>query len=103
MRVVGEVTRSDLVAAVLVSLAAAGVAAVLLKRIAGDALGRDSVLLLALYPIAYVFTAAYSEALFLALATGSFLAAMRGPVVAAGVLGGLAAATASWGSRSCRR
>ena len=93
VRVVGEATRSDVVAAVLVSLAAAGVAAVLLKRIAGAALGRDSVLLLALYPIAYVFTAAYSEGLFLALATGSFLAGMRGRSWLAGVLGGLAAAT----------
>jgi hypothetical protein len=93
VRVVGEVTRSDVVAAVLVSLAAAAVAAVLLKRIAGTALGRDSVLLLALYPIAYVFTSAYSEGLFLALATGSFLAGMRGRSWLAGVLGGLAAAT----------
>jgi mannosyltransferase PIG-V len=93
VRIVGEVTRSDVVAAVLVSLAAAGVAAALVKRIAGPALGRDSVLLLALYPIAYVFTAAYSEGLFLALAAGSFLAGMRGRSWTAGLLGGLAAAT----------
>jgi hypothetical protein len=90
---VAEVTRSTVVAGVLVSLAAAGVAAVLLKRIAGAALGRDSVLLLALFPTAYVFTAVYSEGLFLALATGSFLAGLQRRSLLAGVLGGLAAAT----------
>jgi hypothetical protein len=89
---VAEVTRSTVVAGVLVSLAAGGVAAVLLKRIAGE-LGRDAVLLLALFPTAYVFTAVYSEGLFLALATGSFLAGMRRRSLLAGVLGGLAAAT----------
>jgi len=93
VRGVGEVTRSTLAASVLVSLAAAFVAAVLLKRIAGPALGRDSVLLLVLFPTAYVFTAAYSEGLFLALATGSFLAGLRGRSLTAGTLGGLAAAT----------
>jgi hypothetical protein len=90
---VAVVTRSTVVAGVLVSLVAAGVAAVLLKRIAGQALGRDAVLLLALFPTAYVFTAIYSEGLFLALATGSFLAGLRQRSLAAGVLGGLAAAT----------
>jgi mannosyltransferase PIG-V len=92
VRGVAEVTRSTIVAGVLVSLAAAGVGAVLLKRIAGG-LGRDAVLLLALFPTAYVFTAVYSEGLFLALATGSFLAGLRRQSLLAGVLGGLAAAT----------
>jgi hypothetical protein len=52
-----------------------------------------SVLFVALYPIAFVFTAAYSDGLFLALASGSFLAATQRRSVAAGALGGLACAT----------
>ena len=54
------VVRSHLAAGVLVSLASAAGAAILLYRLARS---RDAVLLLALYPIAYVFTAAYSDAL----------------------------------------
>jgi hypothetical protein len=92
---------STLVAGVLVSLAAAAVAAVCLHRIALPLLGRagadDAVLLLALYPVAFVFTSVYSDGLFLALATGSFLAAVRGRPLGAGVLGGLAVATRSVG------
>jgi hypothetical protein len=93
VRAVAEVTRSTVVSGVLVSLAAAGVAAVFLNRIAGERLGRDSLLLLALFPTAYVFTAVYSEGLFVALVTGSFLAGLRRQSLLAGVLGGLAAAT----------
>jgi hypothetical protein len=93
----GFVLGSTLVAAVLVSLVAAGVGAVLVWRIArsaaGEAVAGDTVLLLALYPSALVFTGAYSDALFLALAAGSFLAATRDRGWLAGVLGGLAVAT----------
>lgn len=75
------VFRSPLVAGVLVSLAAAALAAVFLYRIATPAIGRagaiDAVLFLALYPCAFVFSAPYSDGLFLALVTGSFLAATR--------------------------
>ena len=88
---------SKLVAAVLVSLAAAGVAAVLVHRIAlplvGDAAAWDSVLLLALYPSALVFTSAYADALFLALSAGSLYAAMRRHPWLAAILGALAAST----------
>ena len=42
---------------------------------------------------AFVFTALYSDGLFLALAAGAFLAALRGRAVTAGVLGGLATGT----------
>jgi hypothetical protein len=91
------VTRSPVVAGVLISLVSAGVAAVLLARLARPLLGddgaRDSVLYLALYPVAFVFTAVYSDGLFLALALGSFLAADRGRPLAAGLLGALAVAT----------
>ncbi len=91
------VTRSTVIAGVLVSLVAAGVGAVLVWRIArsvaGEAVAGDAVLLLALYPSALVFTGAYSDGLFLALAAGSILAATRGHGWAAGLLGGLAVAT----------
>jgi hypothetical protein len=93
----GSVLGSNLVAAVLISLAGAGVAAWALveiaKPIVGVAAARDSMLLLALYPTAFVFTSAYSEGLFLAFATTSFLAAQRGRPWLAGLLGAGAVGT----------
>ena len=84
-----EVVRSTVVAGVLVSLAAGGVAAAVLARIARSVLGEraasDAVLFVAVYPIAYVFTALYSDGLFLALAAGAFLAAQRRQSLLAGV------------------
>jgi dolichyl-phosphate-mannose-protein mannosyltransferase len=91
------VFRSILVAGTLLSLASAGVAAWALAQIArpllGDRGARDSVLYLALFPTAFVFTALYSDGLFLALSTASFLAALRGRSWTSGVLGGLAVAS----------
>jgi hypothetical protein len=91
------ITGSTLVAGVLISLAAGAAAAWALAEIARPILGRrganDVVLYLALYPVGFVFTALYSDGLFLALAAGSFLAATRGRAVTAGVLGGLATGT----------
>jgi Mannosyltransferase (PIG-V) len=93
----GWVIGSNLVAAVLISLAGAAVGAWALVEIAKPVVGveaaRDSLLLLALYPTAFVFTSAYSEGLFLAFVTTSFLAAQRGRPWIAGVLGGLAVGT----------
>ncbi|MBD0329380.1 MAG: glycosyltransferase family 39 protein [Thermoleophilia bacterium] len=93
----GGVVRSPLVAGVLVSLAAGGVAAVVLAKIARPLLGergaRDAVLYLALFPLSFFFTAVYSDGLFVALATGAFLAALRNRPWLAGVLGGLAVGT----------
>jgi hypothetical protein len=70
---------------------------VALVRIARPLLGpsgaADALLLVALYPLALVFTAPQSDALFLALAAWSFLLAQRGSPVRAGVLGALAVAT----------
>lgn len=91
------ITRSTVVAGVLVSLGAAGIAAVLLRELArpylrDDAAG-DAVLYLALYPFAFVFTAVYSEGLFLALAVGAFLAATRNRPWLAALCGALAVAT----------
>jgi len=97
VRGVSEVVRSDVAAAVLVSLAAGTVAVVVLHKLARPLLGErgamDAVLLVALYPIAFVFTAAYSDGLFLALAAGAFLAATQQRPLLAGVLGGLACGT----------
>jgi hypothetical protein len=97
VRGVSEVLRSDVAAAVLVSLAAGAAAVVLLHRLARPLLGPTgagtTALLVALYPIAFVFTAAYSDALFLALAAGSFLAAVERRPLLAGILGGLACGT----------
>ena len=97
VRALGFVLGSHLVAGVVLSLAAAGVGAWALHEIArhaaGEAVARDSVLLLALYPTAFVFTSAYSEGLFLAFATTSFLAGLRGRPWLAGLLAGLAVAT----------
>ena len=61
---------------------------------------RDSVLLLALYPVAFVFTSVYPEGLFLALAAGSFLAALQGRGLLAGVLAALAVGDASARARA---
>jgi hypothetical protein len=88
---------SYLVAGTLVSLASGGVTAWALARMAQPLLGehgaRDSVLYLALFPTAFVFTALYSDGLFLALSALAFLAALRGCSWTAGIAGGLAVAT----------
>ena len=90
-------TGSELVAGVLISLAAGAVAAWVLAQLARPLLGErgahDVVLYFALYPVGFVFTSLYSEGLFLALAAGSFLAATRGRPLLAGVLGGFATGT----------
>jgi hypothetical protein len=90
-------TGSTLVAGVLISLASGAAAAWALAEIARPLLGhrgaRDAVLYLALFPPAFVFTALYSDGLFVALSVGAFLAALRGRAVTAGVLGGLATGT----------
>lgn len=94
---VAVVLRSTVVAGVVVSLASALTAAVILVRLArvplGDRVARDAVIYLALYPLAFVFTAVYSDGLFLALAAGSMLAAQRQRGWLAGVLGTLAVGT----------
>ncbi len=90
VRALAFVLRSHVAAGVVISLASAAGAATILYRLSRS---RDVVLLVALYPIAYVFTAVYSDALFLLLAVAAFDAARRGGSLAAGVLGGLAVAT----------
>lgn len=97
VRGVAFVTRSHLAAGVLVSVAAAAVAAWLLLRVARRHLAEDSaqttVLLLALYPTAFVFTAAYSDALFLCFVLLAVDAAERDRALLAGVAAALAVDT----------
>jgi hypothetical protein len=97
VRGVAEVLRSTVIAGVLVSVVAAGIAAIVIfkiaRRLVGETVASDSVLLLALFPFAFVLTAVYSDALFLALASSSLLAAQRRQAVLASILGGLAVAT----------
>ena len=97
VRGVAEVMRSTVVAGVLVSVASAGIAAIAIfrigRRLLGESVASDSVLFLALFPLAFVFTAVYSDGLFLALAGWSFLAALRRQAISASVLGALAVAT----------
>ena len=73
---------SSLVWGTLLSLVAAGLGAVCVFRIAKAKLGDDgahhTILVLALFPTAFVFTAVYSDGLFLLLSAASFLAAERG-------------------------
>jgi hypothetical protein len=89
--------RSDLVAAVLVSLVAAGIGLVLVERIGQPLLGarqaRDGAILLALFPMAFVFTAPQSDGLFLGLVAAAFFCAQKQRIVTAGVLAGLAVGT----------
>jgi hypothetical protein len=83
---------SSIVTGTLVSLAAGGLGAWALAEIA-PTLRNESVLLLALFPTAYVFSSTYSDALFLACSAWSFLFALRGQAWRAGIAGGLACAT----------
>jgi Mannosyltransferase (PIG-V) len=96
MRGLGVVIGSDLVAGICISLAAFLVALVLLYRLVAlelDAeLARITVLLIAFCPMAYFFSAVYSESLFLALSVGCIWLARTGRWGWAGLLGGLAAA-----------
>jgi Mannosyltransferase (PIG-V) len=92
---------SSIVWGTLLSLVAAGLGAWCVSRIAEDVLGedgaRDTILILALFPTAFVFTAVYSDGLFLLLSAASFLSARRGNPWLAGIAGALAVATRSMG------
>jgi len=101
-RTVGTLTGgSEIVGAVLVSLAAFAAALVLLHRLTrlelGDAIARRTVWLLAFFPAAVFFSAVYTEALFLALSVGAIYAARRGRWAWAGAIGAAAALTRNTG------
>ena len=86
-----------ILAGVLLSLAAGGVAFVLLYRLGqrhvGTAGARRAVLYLAVFPTALFLQAVYSESLYLALVLASFLLAERGRFLGAGAAAGLAMLT----------
>ena len=97
----GVLVGSQLVAGVLLSLAALLGALVLLGRLVTLDFGRDvarlTVLLVALFPGALWFSSVYSEALFLLLSVGAVYAARTDRWALAGAAGALAATTRSAG------
>lgn len=94
-------TGSALVGGALVSTACLGVALFLLHRLVAldhtRAVARNAVLVTALFPMAFFFSAVYSESLFLMASVGALYAARRERWAWAGALGGLAATTRSAG------
>ncbi len=92
---------SALVGGALASTALLGVALVLLHRLVAldhpRAVARNAVLVTALLPMSFFFSAVYSESLFLALSVGAVYAARRERWALAGALGGLGALTRSAG------
>lgn len=97
VRGVTVVVRDTVLAGLLVSLAAAAAAVVILERIAARHLpaagARTATLLFALYPLAFVFTAVYSDALFVLFVVAAVDAAERDRPLLAGVAGALAVDT----------
>jgi hypothetical protein len=101
--VLGRLTGGHfLAAAVAIAIVFGAVAFALLYRLAVDKVGqaaaRRTVVLLAVFPTALFFQAAYSESLFLALAVATFLAAERGHLPTAALLAGLALLTRPTGA-----
>ena len=86
-----------IVAGIVVSLAAALGAFLLLHRLAEERLGADgarrTVLYLAVFPMALLLQAVYSESLYLLLVLAAFVLAERGHFAWAGVVTGLAILT----------
>jgi hypothetical protein len=101
VRVAGAPLQSALVGGALASTALLGVALVLLHRLVAldfdRAVARNAVLVTALFPMSFFFSAVYSESLFLALSIGAVYAARRERWAWAGALGLLAATTRSAG------
>jgi hypothetical protein len=101
VRVVSAPFGSTLIGGALLSTALLGVALVLLHRLValdyGRAVARNAVLVTALFPMSFFFSAVYSESLFLALSIGAVYAARRERWAWAGALGMLAATTRSAG------
>lgn len=97
VRGVSFVVRNHVLAGMLVSLAAAAASAWLLLRIARrhlpEATAQVSVLLVALYPAAFVFTAVYSDAVFLFFILLAVDAAERGSALVSGIAAALAVDT----------
>jgi hypothetical protein len=101
VKVAGAPLHSTLVGGALLSTALLGVALVLLHRLVAldyeRAVARNAVLVTALFPMSFFFSAIYSESLFLALSIGAVYAARRERWAWAGALGALGATTRSAG------
>jgi Mannosyltransferase (PIG-V) len=101
VRGLGVVIGSDLIAGVLISLVCFAIALLLLYRLVAleldEKLARVTVMLVAFCPMAYFFSAVYSESFYLALSVGCILQARLGRWRSAGVLGALAAASRNSG------
>ncbi|MFP5364474.1 MAG: mannosyltransferase family protein [Thermoleophilia bacterium] len=101
VRVAGALSGSMLIGGALASTALLGVALVLLHRLVAldhsRAVAGNAVLVTALFPVSFFFSAVYSESLFLALSIGAVYAARRERWAWAGALGLLAATTRSAG------
>lgn len=101
MHVGGWFVGSELLAGVLISMAAFAVALTLFYRLAvmdfPAQVAQVAVMLLALSPVAYYFSAVYTESLFLALSLGCIYQARRGQWFTCGLLGGLAALSRNGG------
>jgi hypothetical protein len=101
VRIAGAPLGSALVGGALLSTALLGAALVLLHRLVAldhpRAVARNAVLVTALFPMAFFFSAVYSESLFLALSVGAVYAARLDRWAWAGVLGALATSTRSAG------
>ena len=97
IRAVGWALGSYVLAGILISLVAFGVALVLLHRLTELELGSTAadaaVLLLAFAPVSFFFSAIYTESLFLALALGAVYAARQDRIAVASVLAALASVT----------
>ena len=101
VKLAGVPLQSALVGGALASTALLGVALVVLHRLVAldhdPAVARNAVLVTALFPMSFFFSAVYSESLFLALSVGAVYAARRERWAWAGALGALAATTRSAG------
>ena len=98
---VGGWVIGDVYAGVVISLVAFLVALFLLYRLVeldfGSEVARVTVALVAFCPLAFFFSAIYTESLFLALSVGAIYAARRERWLIAGLVGAFAAATRSSG------
>ncbi|MBW3607251.1 MAG: hypothetical protein KY463_02665 [Actinobacteria bacterium] len=101
VRIAGAPFGSGLIGGALLSTVLLAVALVLLHRLVAldhdRAVARNAVLVTALFPMSFFFSAVYSESLFLALSIGAVYAARRERWLWAGLLGMLAAMTRSAG------
>src|SRR3954451_7929786 len=100
-RAVTAPLESPLLGGVAVSFAALAAALFLLHRLValelGERYARPALLVTALFPTAFFFSAIYTESLFLALSVGAFYFARRERWALAALCGALAAATRNTG------